>query len=120
MSIADLTPASEHKIILKAFSRAIRRELHVFTIHPDLFWQQLYNHLQWEGQEIKNLLSLVMENVGRITRPRAGCQPAHRIIRFNLAMVTNSPRIQYLPIYGKTVLKHFPIELIHRGKQNGP
>ena len=34
--------------ILQAYSRAMQREAHVLTQHPDLLWQQLYNRLQWE------------------------------------------------------------------------
>ena len=37
---------------LGAFSKTMRRELHVLTQRPDLVWQQLFNHLQWEGKTL--------------------------------------------------------------------
>ena len=40
----------ETMAILHAFSRALGREVHVLTGHPELLWQQLYNRLQWEGE----------------------------------------------------------------------
>ena len=53
----DTQPASAHATILKAFSRALQREAHVLTQHPDLLWQQMYNRLQWQGQEVKQVLA---------------------------------------------------------------
>ena len=55
--MAYMTAISEYKTILKTFSRALSREAHVLTQHPDLLWQQLYNRLQWEGKEIKLVLA---------------------------------------------------------------
>ena len=46
----------ENKAMLKSFSRALTREAHVLTQQPDLLWQQLYNRLQWEGEEVKQVL----------------------------------------------------------------
>ncbi len=43
--------------ILSAFSRALNREAHVLTHNPDLLWQQLYNRLQWEGEELSHELT---------------------------------------------------------------
>jgi len=43
--------------VLQAFSRALQRENHVLQESPDLLWQQLYNRLQWEGDECKHLLA---------------------------------------------------------------
>lgn len=34
--------------VLRAFSKALQKEVHVLIPHPDLLWQQLYNRLQWE------------------------------------------------------------------------
>jgi len=42
---------NKHEHTLDAFSRALNREGHVLTQHPDLLWQQMYNRLQWEGEE---------------------------------------------------------------------
>jgi hypothetical protein len=44
----DLSRSQE--TVLETFSRALRREAHVLTQHPNLLWQQLYNRLQWEGE----------------------------------------------------------------------
>lgn len=48
--------------VLQAFSRSLRREMHVLTQHPDLLWQQMHNRLQWEGEESKLLLEAELEN----------------------------------------------------------
>ncbi|MBE0687477.1 MAG: hypothetical protein IH585_15920, partial [Anaerolineaceae bacterium] len=49
--------SSNHQItVLKAFSRAISRESHALTQNPTLLWQQLYNRLQWDQEEIKQKL----------------------------------------------------------------
>jgi hypothetical protein len=93
MSMTTRSLPGETTQALNAFSCALRRESHVLTQHPRLLWQQLYNRLQWKGKEIKNLLSLDTEIVGRIAKPGAGCQSSHRIFRFNLAMVANHPVI---------------------------
>jgi WD40 repeat protein len=55
--------------VLQAFSRALNREAHVLTNHPDLLWQQMYNRLQWE-EEVKCLLeSERVRRSGSCTRP---------------------------------------------------
>ena len=55
--MADRIPAAENKTILLAFSRALGREAHVLVEHPDLLWQQMYNRLQWEGEETSQILA---------------------------------------------------------------
>lgn len=42
---------------LHTFSRALGREAHVLTQHPELLWQQMYNRLQLEGAEVKQVKS---------------------------------------------------------------
>ena len=37
---------------LGAFSKALNRETHVLSQHPNLLWQQLYNRLQWEVEGV--------------------------------------------------------------------
>ena len=57
MALKDLEEIRlSDRTILGAFSRAIAREAHVLTRSPDLLWQQLYNRLQWEGEETKQAL----------------------------------------------------------------
>ena len=46
--------------VLKAFSRALRRELHVLIQHPDMLWQQMYNRLKWENEEVDGQVSRVI------------------------------------------------------------
>jgi WD40 repeat protein len=48
---------SDQSAVLKAFARALGRESHVLTQHPDLLWQQLYNRLQWEENEMGQILA---------------------------------------------------------------
>jgi len=43
--------------ILTALTRTLQRESHVLTRDPDLLWQQLYNRLQWEGEEVKQVFA---------------------------------------------------------------
>ena len=62
--------ATEHKNTLNAFSRALTREAHVLTQHPDLLWQQLYNRLQWEGKGVKQALAPELTQ-----RSAAGARP---------------------------------------------
>ena len=45
------------KAILATFSHAFKREMHVLTRQPDLLWQQLYNRLQWNGDEVKRVIA---------------------------------------------------------------
>ena len=47
MDRSPAAPESQTKV-LQTFSRALGREAHVLTQHPDLLWQQMYNRLQWE------------------------------------------------------------------------
>ncbi len=54
----NLINVEEQSTVLKAFSRALRREVHVLSQHPDLLWQQLYNNLQWEGLGINTILTV--------------------------------------------------------------
>ena len=49
--------SNEHKATLMAFSCTLTREAHVLTREPDLLWQQMYNRLQWEGDEIKKAIT---------------------------------------------------------------
>src|SRR5512136_575024 len=46
-----------HKAVMKAFSRALVREAHILSYEPGLAWQQLYNRLQWEGDDVKQALA---------------------------------------------------------------
>ena len=58
MEVESAAVATERQnLVLKAFSRAFRREAHVLTQYPDLLWQQLYNRLQWEGEEVRHAIS---------------------------------------------------------------
>ena len=56
MGNSDLSQDTQTNI-LNAFFRALTRETHMLTLHPDLLWQQLYNRLQWEGEEVKQVLA---------------------------------------------------------------
>jgi WD40 repeat protein len=47
----------KYRAVLNAFSRALRRESHDLIQHPDLLWQQMYNRLQWEEDEVKLVIS---------------------------------------------------------------
>ncbi len=38
---------------LGAFSSALNQEAHVLTRNPEILWQQMYNRLQWEGEDTK-------------------------------------------------------------------
>lgn len=46
---------------MSAFADALRRESHTFSERPDLLWQQLYNRLQWTGEEVTDLLAPELE-----------------------------------------------------------
>jgi WD40 repeat protein len=56
----SLVVPDTHAKVLQAFSRAIGREAHVLTQHPDLLWQQMYNRLQWE-EELMQALAVEFE-----------------------------------------------------------
>ena len=38
--------------VLHTFAKALNRETHVLSQHPNLLWQQLYNRLQWEVEGV--------------------------------------------------------------------
>jgi WD40 repeat protein len=42
---------------LRVFSRALGRESHILVRQPNLLWQQFYNQLQWEGDELHKFLA---------------------------------------------------------------
>ena len=48
----QMSPVIRQRKILNSFSRALQRESHVLSRHPDLLWQQLQNRLQWEQKEV--------------------------------------------------------------------
>ena len=52
--------AIDQRKVLDAFSKAFQRETHVLQDKPDLLWQQLYNRLQWEGEEVEQVLEPVL------------------------------------------------------------
>ena len=60
MALKTVQVTSPYRAILVSFSRALAREAHVLTRQPDLLWQQLYNRLQWEGEEVAQALALEM------------------------------------------------------------
>ena len=62
--------AEDQRQILDAFSRTLRREAHVLTKHPDLLWQQLYNRLQWKGEDVNQVLAPELTQ-----RSAPGCKP---------------------------------------------
>ena len=45
-------PADDRLAALMAIDRALRRDSHVLRERPEILWQQLYNRLQWEGEEV--------------------------------------------------------------------
>jgi hypothetical protein len=47
---------SEQGAVLQAFSRAMKREAHVPPKHPDLLWQQMYNHMQRDYSHLRKHL----------------------------------------------------------------
>ena len=63
------TKTERQKQTLKAYAHTLGRETHVLTLHPDLLWQQMYNRLQWEGEEV-NQNSCARTNAAQCT----GCQ----------------------------------------------
>ena len=54
---AAVANTNNRRDILVAFSRALQRETHVLQDHPDLLWQQMYNRLQWEGEEVGQVMA---------------------------------------------------------------
>jgi hypothetical protein len=57
MTSGAMPKRNENAAILRSFPRALTREAHVLTQHPNLLWQQLYNRLQWEGDDLEQLLA---------------------------------------------------------------
>lgn len=53
---APLNPEAQGEV-LQDFSKALQREVHNLTQHPDLLWQQMHNHLQWEKGPTATLLA---------------------------------------------------------------
>jgi WD40 repeat protein len=45
------------KAILGTFSRNLNREAHILINHPNLLWQQLFNRLQWEEEQVQKSLA---------------------------------------------------------------
>lgn len=52
----SLTNVVTQKSVLNAFNLALKRESHILKRRPELFWQQLFNRLQWEKGDIKSVL----------------------------------------------------------------
>jgi len=50
--------------VLQAFSLALQHEMNNLTPHLSLFWQQLYNRLQWEVKGVD----------ARLRRISTGCE----------------------------------------------
>lgn len=48
--------AVDQGTVLTAFSRTLERDVHALTRQPDLLWQQMYNHLQWEDPHLRKHL----------------------------------------------------------------
>lgn len=42
--------------VLHSFSRELKREAFILSKHPNLLWQQVFNRLQWEGDEVKFII----------------------------------------------------------------
>ncbi len=63
MSVANPEPADLHSrwTVLRAFARALNREIHNLQRCPELTWQQLYNRLQWEDEPVPQLLAPELE-----------------------------------------------------------
>ncbi len=75
----DQIVSGQTKAVLYAFSRALGRESHILTQHPDLLWQQFYNRLQWEGEEVKQTLTPELTRHGESdSRPWLHLKNPHR------------------------------------------
>jgi WD40 repeat protein len=61
--------AVDQRSVLDAFSRALQRETHVLKDHPDLLWQQLYNHLQWSVDAKVILYAQLQERLTSSSQP---------------------------------------------------
>ncbi len=55
-SLPNLDEIKHQQEILKAYNRTLVRESHVISRHPNLLWQQMYNRLQWGGEEVKFII----------------------------------------------------------------
>lgn len=64
----DLT---EQRTILEAFSRTLGKELHNLRERPDILWQQMYNRLQWEGNDALSVV--ITPELEWRKRPGAQC-----------------------------------------------
>jgi len=54
-------PVSDQRTVLAAFSSDLNRELHNLREYPGIFWQQMYNRLQWaDGEERDGPVSKVI------------------------------------------------------------
>jgi hypothetical protein len=69
---------SERRVVLESFDAAIGREAHNVQPRPDLFWQQLYNLLQWEDEPFIQLLEPELIGAERLAprAARSGSWPA--------------------------------------------
>lgn len=60
--MSDHAPTTlEQRQIIRDFADAVRREVHVLSLHPDLLWQQLYNRLQGGGEHLHGVLAAELE-----------------------------------------------------------
>ena len=66
---------TEQKKVLEAFRKVMGRELHNLRERPDLLWQQMYNRLQWTGENLDGYLEHE-----RVNRCRPGSSPWLRTI----------------------------------------
>ena len=58
MLTGNVEKKNNRHAILERLAYTISRESHILLQHPELFWQQFHNRLQWEDQEI----SVILEN----------------------------------------------------------
>ncbi|MDT8401322.1 MAG: HEAT repeat domain-containing protein [Bacteroidales bacterium] len=65
----------EQKKVLEAFRKVMVQELHNLQERPDLLWQQMYNRLQWTGENLERHLEHE-----RVNRYRPGTRPWLRTI----------------------------------------
>ena len=64
---------TDQRLVLGAFGKALAREAHNLTQHPDLLWQQMYNRLQWtEGAGKHGILTqMLAPELAERSKPRA-------------------------------------------------
>ncbi|MGD2218153.1 MAG: WD40 repeat domain-containing protein, partial [Gemmatimonadales bacterium] len=53
----ETASSAELGAVLAAFRRALAREMNVLRRDPELLWQELYNRLQWEDEQVRALLA---------------------------------------------------------------